>query len=68
MGALRWTEMESAMLRRNFISYCSIGAGVLMQRFASSQERPSYDLIVVGSVPQPWPRQSQPPTKVSKAS
>ncbi len=37
------------MLRRNFISYCSIGAGVLMQRFASSQERPSYDLIVVGS-------------------
>lgn len=37
------------MLRRSFISYCSIGAGLFVQGVAFSEEEPTYDLIVVGS-------------------
>ena len=37
------------MLRRSFIGYCSIGAGLFVQGVAFSEEEPSYDLIVVGS-------------------
>jgi fumarate reductase flavoprotein subunit len=41
--------MEAEMLRRSFISYCSIGAGLFVQGVAFSEEEPTYDLIVVGS-------------------